>query len=111
MPWPDMADRMLGVAVRTFGHSDRSRQTRIVYVPKTGNPYEIVAVFDSAYLSVETGGEVAVSSVSPVVGVQLSQLRAPVAKGDRVQVDSVIYRISDQQPDGVAGALLKLQET
>lgn len=110
MPWPDMADRMLGVTVRTFSHSSQAGEPLTEYVPRIGSAYPIRGVFDKAYVSVDTGGQAPVQSVSPVLGVQLSELRAAVDEGDKVRIDGVLYWITLFQPDGVAGALLKLNE-
>lgn len=108
MSWADRADRMLGVAVRTFAASS------VQYIPKSGTPYLIDAVFDKAHLEIDQDTGAAISSSDPVLGVQLSQMQAPIRKGDRARVTSkgvtTLYDVVDVQPDGVAGARLKLHE-
>ena len=110
MPWPDMADRMLGVAVRTFAHSDTAGGSLVTYAPASGSPYPIRAVFDRSHLAVDPSTGAPVSSTNPILGVQLSQLAAEPRKGDRVIVAGVTWRVHDYQPDGVAGALLELSK-
>jgi len=110
MPWPDMADRMLGVAVRTFSQSDPDGETRVQYMPKGASSYPLSAVFDKAHVSVDPGTGVPISSTNPVLGVRLSDMQAEPKKGDRVQVSGVIYSVVDSQPDGVAGVMLELHK-
>lgn len=105
-----MADRMLGLAVRTFSHSDQGGQSLIQYVPKSGSPYSIDAVFSKAHVEIDRDTGAPISSTDPTLGVQLSQLQAPPRKGDKVNVGGTIYVVDDFQPDGVAGALLQLHE-
>lgn len=105
-----MADRMLGVAVRTFSHASSDGTTLVTYTPKTGAAYPIKAVFDKAHISVDPGTGAPISSTNPILGVQLSQLAAEPRKGDRVNVNGVVYTVVEFQPDGVAGALLELHE-
>lgn len=94
---------MLGVAVRTFA-------TSVQYIPKTGAAYDIVAVFDKAHISIDPDTGAPISSTDPVLGIQLSQMQGPIRKGDRISVDGTVYVIADHQPDGIAGARLKLHE-
>ena len=103
-----MADGMLGTAVRTFSQSDEAGATLVTYYPVIGAPYEITAVFDRAHISVDPSTGATINSNNPVLGIQLSQLAAPWKKGDRVNVDGVMYKIVEHQRDGVAGALLEL---
>lgn len=110
MSWADRADRMLGLAVRTFRHADQDGESLVQYIPKTGSPYYIDAVFDKAHVTVDPDTGATISSTDPVLGVQLSQLQASPRKGDRANVNGTVYIVDDFRPDGVAGALLKLQE-
>lgn len=110
MSWSDMADRMLGTAVRTFSHADSDGETLVTYTPKTGSPYPILAVFDKAHVSVDPGTGAPISSTNPILGVQLSQFVAEPRKGDRVAIGGVTYNVIECQPDGVAGALLELHK-
>jgi hypothetical protein len=111
MSWASMADRMLGVAVRTFRHADQDGQSRVLYIPRNGNSYYIDAVFDQAHIDIDRETGALVSSTDPVLGVQLSQMQGPIVKGDLVRVGTVAYKVVDFQPDGVAGARLKLHKS
>lgn len=114
MSWADRADRMLGVAVRTFRHADQDGVPLVEYVPKTGSPYPIDAVFDQAHIEIDRDTGAAISSTAPTLGVQLSQMQGPIRKGDKAKVTvkgvATLFVVDDFQPDGVAGALLKLHE-
>jgi hypothetical protein len=107
-PWSDMADRMLGVAVRTFSHAGESGEPLVEYIPQSGSAFTISGVFDKAYVAVTAGNEASFSDAFPALGVQLSQFAVPPEQDDQVRIDGVLYRVDDVQPDGVAGALLKL---
>lgn len=115
MPWSDMADRMLGVAVRTFRHADQDGQSLVEYIPKAGSAYIIEsAVFDEAHISIDQDTGASISSTNPVLGIQLSQMQGPITRGDKARVTvkgvATVYVVADHQPDGVAGALLKLHK-
>lgn len=105
---------MLGVAVRTFRHAGQDGVSLVQYVPKTGAPYSIDAVFDEAHIRVDPDTGAAISTTEPILGVQLSQMQGPIVKGDKVNVTrkGVVtrYLVDEFQRDGVAGALLKLHE-
>lgn len=103
-----MADRMLGVAVRTF-----SEEAGSIYWLTDGIEPGVVllrAVFDTAHIEVDTETGAPVSSNNPVLGVRLADLPNEPTSRDRVRARGVLYRISDVQPDGVAGALLILKK-
>jgi len=104
MAWADMANRMLGVAVRTFN------EVGVVYTPAGGSPLSLMAVFDDAHLRVDPGTGAPISSTNPIMGIRNSDLPAAPRKGDTVLVRGVRYRVIEAQPDGVAGSLLELQE-
>jgi len=110
MNWHGMADRMLGIAVSTFAHATPDGQTLVKYIPKTGAPYDVTAVFDRAYVSIDPSTGVPISSNKPVIGVQLSAMQTQPRPGDRVNIGGELFNVSDLQPDGVAGALLVLHK-
>ena len=68
------------------------------------------AVFDSAHVEIDPETQAPVSSINPVLGVRLSDLPNEPTPRDRVRVRGQLYRISDVQPDGVAGALIILKK-
>lgn len=105
-----MADRMLGVAVRTFSFDSPAGVSLVQYVPKTGAAYNIRAVFDKAYISVDPNTGAPVQSTDPILGVRRSDLAAEPKPGDRVVVNGTTYSIGEPQPDGVAGILFQLHK-
>lgn len=108
MNWGSMADRMLGVAVRTFSEPDSS-----VYWLADGVEPGVVlpqAVFDSAHIEVDADTGAPVSSNNPTLGVRLSDLPNEPTRRDRIRARGVLYRINDVVPDGVAGCLLILKK-
>ncbi|WP_349616931.1 head-tail joining protein [Azotobacter salinestris] len=106
MAWSGMANRMLGVAVRTFSEPSVYWLTDGVE-PGVELPQ---AVFDSAHVEIDPETQAPVSSTNPVLGVRLSDLPNERTPRDRVRVRDQLYRISDVQPDGVAGALIVLKK-
>lgn len=115
MGWHGMADRMLGVAVRTFS------APLVELIPGgVGAPVPLAqAVFDTAHIKVDPDTGAPVSSNNPILGVRMSDLPAPpVPESDLIRVSGLppamawangTYNISDAQPDGVAGAVLYLK--
>jgi hypothetical protein len=82
-----------------------------LYMPKAGGvPFAITGVFDEAYAEVQELGDQAVSSASPVLGVQLSQFPAPPKVKDKVTVltSGTVYVVSVVEPDGHGWAKLFL---
>ena len=81
------------------------------YTPaSTGTPVGITAVFDSAFVAVETGGEVPVSTVAPVLLVRLADLPADPEQGDAVTVGGGDYEVADVQPDSSGTVRLRLMQ-
>jgi len=112
-----MADRMLGVAMRTFN------APMVELIPSgTGTPIVLAhAVFDTSHIQVDPETGAPVSSNNPVLGVRMSDLQSPPIPGsDIIRVSGLppaiawanaTYKINDAQPDGVAGATLILKRT
>lgn len=114
MDWGSMANRMLGVAVRTFSEPTAEvNPAGAAYwltdgvEPGVGLPQ---AVFDSAHIEVDAETGAPVSSVNPVLGLRLSDLPNEPTSRDRVRVRGVLYKINDVQPDGVAGVTIILKK-
>lgn len=107
MGWGGMAERMLGVVVKTFSEPAGS----VVWLPGGQEPGVTLphAVFDAAHTEVDpdTGGRI--STDQPLLGVRISDLPAPPTTDDRVRVGEQLYEIVDVHPDGIAGALLVLK--
>ncbi|WP_455423986.1 head-tail joining protein [Azorhizophilus paspali] len=70
MAWSGMANRMLGVAVRTFA------EPSVYWLTDGAEPgVELPqAVFDSAHVEIDPETQAPVSSINPVLGVRLADL-------------------------------------
>lgn len=114
MGWAGMAQRMLGVAVRTFSEpSAEIDPARAVYWLTDGIAPGVAlaqAVFDSTHVSVDPETGAPVSSNNPILGVRLVDLPNEPTNRDRVQARGVLYKINDVQADGVAGVTLFLRK-
>lgn len=114
MGWASMANRMLGVAVRTFSEpsAEVDPAAAVYWLADGVEPGTALAqaVFDSAHVAVDPETGAPVSSTSPVLGVRLSDLPNEPTNRDRIRARGVLYRISDVQPDGVAGVTLILKK-
>lgn len=83
----------------------------VLYAPFAGgDPFTITGIFDEAYAEVQELGDQPVSSVSPVLGVQLSQFPVPPAIKDQltIQATGTVYVVSVVEPDGHGWAKLYL---
>lgn len=109
-----MANRMLGVAVRTFSEpSAEADPLGAVYWLIDGLAPGIPlaqAVFDTAHIAVDPETGAPISSRNPVLGVRLVDLPKEPTSRDRVLARGVLYQISDVQPDGVAGVTIILKK-
>ncbi|MBO3274133.1 head-tail joining protein [Pseudomonas schmalbachii] len=108
MTWQQMADRMLGVALRTF---DEVETHEVAYfVGGVGEGVRLPwAVFDKAHLVIDPETQAVVSSTNPALGVRLQDMPGMPTRRDTVRVRDVLYRIDDVQQDGVSGAVLILR--
>lgn len=109
-----MAQRMLGVSIRTFSEPSASIDPDgAVYWLTDGVAPGIAlaqAVFDTAHVSVDPETGAPVSSNNPVLGVRLIDLPNKPTTRDRVQARGVLYVVSDVQADGVAGVTIILRK-
>lgn len=114
MGWASMAQRMLGVSIRTFSEPSAAIDPDgAVYWLTDGVAPGVAlaqAVFDSAHVSVDPETGAPVSSQSPVLGVRLIDLPNKPTTRDKVRARGVLYMISDVQPDGVAGVTIILRK-
>lgn len=96
---------VIGPTVAVFGEA-------ITYLPAAGGSLSITGVFDEAYSDVDLAGGTAVTTDSPVLGVQLSQFPATPAQGDQLTVmrTATTYVIREVRPDGHGSARLLLNE-
>ena len=98
-----MSDNVAKKVVNTF-------KTEATYTPKTGSPYSIDCAFDAAYVEATVLDGAAVQSVYPRAFVRLGDLEALPAAGDKMTINDVVYRVSENRPDGEAGYLLILEK-
>lgn len=109
-----MANRMLGVAVRTFSEpaAEVDPAGAVYWLINGVEPGQALpwAVFDSAHVAVDPETGAPISSPNPILGVRLSDLPVPPTSRDLVRARGVLYRISDVQPDGVAGVTIVLKK-
>ncbi|HDR9065482.1 TPA: head-tail joining protein [Burkholderia contaminans] len=86
----------------------------LTYQPASGAAYPITGVFAEPYRRQEFDGDGSAVwvTVAPSVGFQLSQLKAPVTKNDRVTrlKTGHSYVITEPQPNGLGWLNLKLKE-
>lgn len=99
-----LACNILDAAKSCFGED-------VLYVPKVGTPLNIRGIFDNQFEQIDPDTEIVISSNQPTLGIKLNDLPLPPAKGDKVFVRDIEYRIVDSQEDGVAGSLLFLHKT
>lgn len=93
MSFGDLTAQVHAQIQSTFGET-------IVYEPLSGGSFSIEGVFNDRYTGVDPATEQLVTSVQPTLGVKLSDLAAPPAKGDFVTIRNVKYRIREIQEDG-----------
>lgn len=109
-----MAQRMLGVSIRTFSEpSAVIDPDGAVYWLTDGVAPGVAlaqAVFDSAHVTVDPETGAPVSSQNPILGVRLIDLPNKPTNRDRVRARGELYQISDVQPDGVAGVTIILRK-
>lgn len=114
MGWASMAQRMLGVSIRTFSEPSASIDPDgAVYWLTDGVAPGVAlaqAVFDTAHISVDPETGAPVSSNNPILGVRLIDLPNKPTSRDKVKARGELYAISDVQPDGVAGVTIILRK-
>lgn len=114
MAWASMAQRMLGVSIRTFSEPSAAIDPEgAVYWLTDGVAPGVPlaqAVFDTAYVSVDPETGAPVSSQNPILGVRLIDLPNKPTNRDRVRARGVLYMINEPQFDGVAGVTITLRK-
>lgn len=69
------------------------------------DPVEIKGVFDNSFVDVE-----GIVSLKPTLRINLQDLSASPAKGDTVEINSVVYNVLESREDGFGGSTLILHE-
>ncbi|MFK0090953.1 hypothetical protein ACIQUS_27175 [Pseudomonas sp. NPDC090755] len=114
MGWASMAQRMLGVSIRTFSEPSAAIDPdgAVYWLTDGVAPGVALAqvVFDSAHVAVDPETGAPVSSSNPVLGVRLIDLPNKPTSRDRVRARGELYSINDVQPDGVAGVTIILRK-
>jgi len=102
--WRGLLDTMTASLRNTFGQS-------VTYTrSKTGEVYEITAIFDITYSQSEAGGHLPANIPSKELDIRLSDIgNAPPSQGDSVLIDGTSYRVKDikQSTSGMMKALLR----
>jgi hypothetical protein len=83
----------------------------VVWIDHAGFPRRFSGVFDHAYRPVMSLGdyaEVSVTTVSPCLGVQLSDCPVPPYQGQQLAVRGRVYSVKNVEPDGHGHAKLLL---
>jgi len=104
MSWPGLTDAALETILDVFD------EETVEYLYSDLGAHSIRGAFSNAHIEVEGNDGVPVSSVKPILLIKLSELQRDPREGDRVSVNSRIYRIIDAQPDGEGGAVLVLHK-
>lgn len=109
-----MAQRMLGVSIRTFSEPSATLDPEGAVYWLTGGVEPGVplaqAVFDTAHISVDPETGAPVSSQNPILGIRLVDLPNNPTNRDRVRARGVLYMINEPQFDGVAGVTITLRK-
>jgi hypothetical protein len=98
MDFKTISESVLDVCNSVFGES-------VTYTPLADVPVTINAVFNNVWIEVES-----VTSLTPTLRVQLSDLASVPGKGDQVVVGSINYKVTKSHPDGFGGSTLILQK-
>ncbi len=99
-------DRILKVAVDKFGEC-------VTFYPHSGGVYEVKAIFDNEYRTLDPDTEQVISVNQPQLGVNLNDLNFKMAvgeEGDEVEVRGLRFRVWDKREDGQGGATLMLHK-
>lgn len=103
MGWAELKETINDVVTNTFGQD-------VTYYHISGAISTLVGVFTNNYIEVSLGGDNAMSSLKPVLFVQLADLPEEPTTGDKCVLDSVEYKIIDSKDDGGGGTLLVLHK-
>jgi hypothetical protein len=84
------------------------------YRPYSGMPFDVPSTFHEAFSNVSVVDGMAVTTVSPALGVNLSDFPAPPRQKDEVVIAATslhgggTFTVKEVQPNGVGSALLLL---
>ena len=82
----------------------------VQFTPAVGAAFQVTGVFDEAYKEVDLAGGMGVTTVTPVVGVRLSQFQNLPRQGDQLTIlrTAATYVVKEVRPDSHGAALLML---
>jgi hypothetical protein len=99
MAFSDLSKAVLKTVNNVFGVS-------ISYTHISGSPPAVIkGVFDNAFVEIQ-----GVTTLKPVLKIQLSDLIEEPIELDRVVIDSITYTVLDSQPDIYGATLLILEK-
>jgi hypothetical protein len=103
----DWDNTLNGPVMSTFGE-------QALYQPAAGAAFFIHGTFHEAYKSVEIADGMGITTVSPAIGVQLSEFPVAPSQKDRIVITATglhgggTYVVKEVQPNGIGAALLLL---
>lgn len=83
---------------------------QITYTPLSGSAYQLNALFDNEFESVDPDTNQPVISTQPMIRVDTNDLQSTIKKGDKVTVRTIVYKIITDEPDGVGTVVLRLHK-
>jgi hypothetical protein len=98
-----------GPVMEVFGEKHR-------YKPVAGTPFDVPGTFHEAYSSVTVVNDMAVTTESPALGVNLSSFPAPPRQKDEVTIEATslhgggTFTVKEVRPNGIGGVLLLLNK-
>jgi hypothetical protein len=76
----------------------------ITYSPSGGSDVTISAILDNTFIAVDPDTVTAVQSRNPRIGIRESEIVAAIGRlpddGDKVTINTIVYRVIESQPDG-----------
>lgn len=82
----------------------------VQYLPAVGAAFSITGIFAEAYKEVDLAGGMGVTTVTPVVGIRLSQFPNLPTQGDQLTIlrTTSTYVVKEVRPDSHGSVLLML---
>lgn len=107
MAWADVADQLNEGSLAVFGEAAN-------YRPVIGAPFDLVVVFDEAFLPLTINDATSqISSTNPIAGVRVADFPLAPREDDRIFVPRAgqLYLVQNVEFDGHGWARLQLLET
>jgi len=84
--------------------------TTVVYSPTVGDPFDLRGVWTEEYELLEGSGETAISTTTPALGVDVTDIPGGPNVGETLTKGGKTYEVRDMLTDGMGGKELILQE-